>query len=120
MEPLDIVTLIFGVLAAVMFTVAGVSKLTGQSAMRESALHFRIPWPRYRAIGLLEILIVAGIVVGFWFPPIGIAAGAVGAALMVGALIFHVRAQDTRKAMNPAIAVLIFSAAYTVAQLFQL
>lgn len=120
MESLDIVTLIFGVLAAVMFAVAGVSKLTGQDAMRESAEHFAIPWPRYRAIGLLEVLIVAGIVVGFWFPPVGIASGAVGAALMVGALIYHVRAHDNRKAMNPAIAVLFFSAAYTVAQVFNL
>lgn len=56
--PIPIVVL--SILLAVAFTGAGLSKLTGQSAMREAAVHFGIPWERYRLIGVLELAGAAG------------------------------------------------------------
>ena len=53
--------------AACLLPAAG--KLTGQPRMRKSAAHFRIPWPRYRLIGVTELAAAAGILTGLrWHP----------------------------------------------------
>ena len=61
--------------------------------MRQSAAHFGIPWPRYRLIEVAE-LAAAGVVIGLWWRPLGVAAAAGMALLLFGALITHRRAED--------------------------
>ena len=58
--------------AACLLPAAG--KLTGQPKMRKSAAHFGIPWPRYRLIGVAELAAAAGILIGLWWHPLGLAA----------------------------------------------
>ena len=48
-----------------------VSKLLGQSAA-----HVGIPWPRCRLIGAAELAVAAGILIGLWWHPLGLAAAA--------------------------------------------
>ena len=60
--------------AACLLPAAG--KLTGQPKMRKSAAHFGIPWPRYRLIGVAELAAAAGILIGLWWHPLGLAAAA--------------------------------------------
>ena len=50
-----------------------VGKLTGNPKMRQSAAHFGIPWSRYRLIGVAELAAAAGVVIGLWWHPLGVA-----------------------------------------------
>ena len=61
--------------------------------MRQPAANFGIPWPRYRLVGVAE-LAAAGVVIGLWWHPLGVAAAAGMALLLLGALITHRRAED--------------------------
>ncbi len=70
-----------------------VGKLTGQPKMRQSAAHFDILWSRYRLIGVAELAAAAGVVIGLWWHPLGVAAAAGMALLLIGALITHRRAE---------------------------
>jgi hypothetical protein len=62
--------------------------------MRQSAAHFGIPWSRYRLIGAAELAAAAGVMIGLWWHPLGVAAAAGMALLLIGALITHRRAED--------------------------
>lgn len=85
MAALSVINLALAALTSLVLLYAGLSKLTGRPAMRASAQHFAIPWPRYRLIGVLEIAAVLGIAAGFWANPLGIAAGRGALLLLVGA-----------------------------------
>jgi uncharacterized membrane protein YphA (DoxX/SURF4 family) len=64
-----------------------VGKLLGQPKMRQSAEHFGIPWPRYRLVGVAELAAAAGVLIGLWWHPLGLAAAAGMTLLLAGALI---------------------------------
>ena len=87
-------------------------KLTGQPKMRQSAEHFGILWPRYRLIGVAELAAAAGILIGLWWHPLGLAAAAGMALLLIGALVTHRRAADGAKEMAPALVALAITLAY--------
>jgi hypothetical protein len=87
--------------AACLLPAAG--KLTGHPRMRQSAAHFGIPWPRYRLIGAAELAATTGILIGLWWHPLGVAAAAGMALLLLGALITHRRTADSGKEMAPAL-----------------
>jgi uncharacterized membrane protein YphA (DoxX/SURF4 family) len=95
--------------AACLVPAAG--KLTGQPRMRKSAAHFGIPWPRYRLIGVAE-LAAAGILIGLWWHPLGLAAAAGMALLLLGAIIAHRKAADSAKEMAPALLAILLTLAY--------
>jgi uncharacterized membrane protein YphA (DoxX/SURF4 family) len=88
------------------------AKLTGQPQMRKSAAHFGIPWPRYRLIGIAELAAAAGILIGLWWHPLGLAAAAGMALLLVGATITHRKAADNLKEAAPAWMALLLTLAY--------
>ena len=73
-------------------------------------------WPRYRLIGVVE-LAAAGILIGLWWHPLGLAAAAGMAVLLIGALITHRRALDSAKEMAPALLALAITIAYLVVAL---
>ncbi len=87
-------------------------KLLGQPKMRHSAGHFGIPWPSYRLIGVAELAAAAGILIGLWWHPLGLAAAAGMALLLLGAVITHRRAADGGKEMTPALLALAITIAY--------
>ena len=96
--------------AACLLPAAG--KLAGQSKMQQSAAHFGIPWSRYRLIGVAELAAAAGILIGLWWHPLGVAAAAGMAVLLVGALVTHRKAADNVKEMAPAWLGLVLTLAY--------
>ena len=98
------------IVLAVAFTGAGLSKLTGQSAMRSAADHFGIPWVRYRGIGLLELAGAVGVLVGFALTALGAAAAIGLTLLMVAAVATHRRAGDSAGQMAPAAVLGVLSA----------
>jgi uncharacterized membrane protein YphA (DoxX/SURF4 family) len=96
--------------AACLFPAA--AKLAGHPKMQQSAAHFGIPWPRYRLIGAAELAAAAGILTGLWWHPLGVAAAAGMALLLVGAIITHRKASDSVKEMAPALVALLLTLAY--------
>ncbi|HEX5298642.1 MAG TPA: DoxX family protein [Streptosporangiaceae bacterium] len=90
------------------------AKLAGHPRMRHAAAHFGIPWSRYRLIGVAEIAAAAGILIGLWWHPLGLAAAAGMAVLLVGAIVTHRKASDGAKEMAPAVVALLLSLAYLV------
>lgn len=87
-------------------------KLLGHHKMREAAAHFGIVWPRYRLIGVAELAGAAGVLIGLWWHPLGLAAAAGMALLLLGAVITHRRAADGGKEMAPALIALAITLAY--------
>jgi uncharacterized membrane protein YphA (DoxX/SURF4 family) len=88
------------------------AKITGQPRMRKSAAHFGIPWPQYRLIGVAELAAAAGILIGLWWHPLGLAAAAGTALLLLGAISTHRKAADNLKEMAPALLALLLTLAY--------
>lgn len=108
------VQIVLAAITSFMLLVAALSKVTGSQSMRDMAEHLSIAWPRYRAIGFVELAAIAGIVLGLWWTWIGVAAGAGTAALLVGAVVVHRRAGDGVGEMGPALATLAAAAGYVV------
>jgi len=109
--------IVLAALTCALLLVAALSKVTEQQSMRDTAAHLGVPWPRYRAIGYLELAAVAGVVVGLWWTWLGVAAGAGVVLLMVRAVVFHARAKDAPADMVPALALLVLAAGYTLTSL---
>lgn len=93
----------------------GAAKLAGHPKMRESATRFGIRWQHYRLIGVAETAAAAAILAGLWWHPLGLAAAAGMAVLLIGALMTHRRARDTGKEIAPALTALAITAAYLAA-----
>ena len=100
------------ILLAVMCVIPAAGKLSNQPKMVASAGHFDIPWPKYRMIGTAELAAAAGVIAGMAWAPIGMAAAAGMAVLLLGALAAHRRAGDTLKEAVPALVALAVSVAY--------
>jgi uncharacterized membrane protein YphA (DoxX/SURF4 family) len=92
----------------------GAAKVAGHPTMRESARHFRIPWQRYRLIGVAELAAAAGVLAGLWWHPLGLAAAGGMAFLLVGALITHRRAGDHGKDIAAALITLLIAVGYLI------
>ena len=100
------------ILLAVLCLLPSAAKLSAQPAMRASAAHFGIDWPRYRLIGVAELAAVVGILAGLAWHPLGIAAATGMAVLLVGALVMHRRAGDSPREAAPAVVVLLVTIVY--------
>ena len=96
--------------AACLFPAA--AKLAGHPKMQQSAAHFGIPWPRYRLIGAAELAAAAGILMGLWWHPLGVAAAAGMALLLLGAVFTHRKAADSAKEMAPPLVAFLLTLAY--------
>ena len=82
-------------LLAFVFGSAGVAKVGGQKRQVETAEKLRIPWSRYRWIAVPEFAAAAGLIVGSARAPFGAAAALGLVALMLGAVAFRLRVQDS-------------------------
>jgi hypothetical protein len=76
-------------------------KIAGLPMARAAAEHFGIPWNGYRGIGVLEWAALAGLLIGLGVPALGVAAATGIVLLMIGAMIFHLRAGDPPKVWGP-------------------
>jgi hypothetical protein len=90
-------------LLAALFSFSSLIKLFGVRQSLAIRDHLGVEPVQWRLIGLLELAGVAGVLVGLVWAPIGIAA-AIGLALLVlGAIVFHVRASDSVADTAPAV-----------------
>jgi hypothetical protein len=93
------------------------AKLASHPKMRHAAAHFDIPWPAYQLIGLAEIAAACGVIAGLRWHPLGLAAAAGMALLLLGAVITHRRAADGGKEIAPALLALAITITYLAAAL---
>lgn len=94
--------IVTGLLAA-LFTFSSLIKLVGVRRSLEIRDHLNVKPMQWRVIGLLELAGVVGVLAGLAWPPIGVAAAVGLALLLLGAIIFHVRAADRAADMAPAV-----------------
>jgi hypothetical protein len=87
-------------LMAVVCIVPALVKLRSRR-MQATARDFGICWACYRLIGVAELAADAGALIGLAWIPLGIAAAAGMALLLVGALTTHRRAGDGHKHAAP-------------------
>lgn len=99
-------------LLAFVCLIPALGKLTCQPKMQASAAHFGIPWNRYRLIGVAEVAAAVGVLLGLVGRPLGVAAAAGMAVLLIGALVSHRRFGDAFKEATPAVVALGVTAAY--------
>ncbi len=97
---------------AAAYVLPGSAKLLAHPKMRRAAAHFGIPWSRYRLLGVAELAAAAGVLIGIWWPAVGVAAATGMILLLVGALVTHRRAGDPIKEAVPALLVLVITIAY--------
>ncbi len=102
-------------LLAVACVVPAIGKMLSHPKMVASASHFDIPWAQYRLIGVAELAAGAGVLAGLAWRPMGIAAAAGMAALLISALTVHRRTGDGIKEAAPAILALGINLAYLAA-----
>ena len=96
-------TTILAALLIVAFAALGTAKIAAVPAMRARAEHVGFSVAAYRRIGLLEVLAVAGLLVGAFIPVIG-ALAAVGLLMLLGgALVTHLRNGDGLREIAPAV-----------------
>lgn len=111
---MNTVAWILGIILAGGFGIAGVTKLLDLDRARE---HLGYSARQYRMIGLSEVAGAAGVVVGLvsrkleW---IALAAGIGICVLLLGALTAHARVDDDGKAIIPAVAMLVLTAAFMI------
>ncbi len=105
-----IATLVLSALLAVVFLGAGASKAAGAKAMVEAAESHGFAKGQYQVIGLLEIAGAAGLVIGLWWAPLGIAAAVGLTLMMIGAVITHVRFKDQLAMTAPSAVLAILTA----------
>jgi hypothetical protein len=108
---------VLSVLLVVVCVVPAAAKLRAHPRMLASADHFGIPWPRYRLIGVAELLAAAGVLAGLIWAPIGVAAAAGMCLLLIGALMTHRRNGDGLDGAISALVALAVDSAYLIVAL---
>lgn len=102
-------------LLAIPFAALGAAKIAGVEAMTARAAHLGYSTGAYRAIGLAEVAAVVGLLSAHWAPALATAALLGLVALMVGALVSHLRNGDGPDHFTPAVVMLVVTAALGVA-----
>ena len=85
---------IIAIVLAVAFLAAGVAKLQGVPQMKQNLSRLGVRRPLPTAIGALEVLAAVGLLLGFFATWIAVLAALGLTMLMIGAVVFHVRAGD--------------------------
>ncbi|MDX6434103.1 MAG: hypothetical protein QOE54_6469 [Streptosporangiaceae bacterium] len=98
-----------GVLLALLVVVSARAKLTRDKRLVDGLTGIGVPLGMFPFLAVCEIAGAAGLLVGLWYAPLGIAA-AIGLVLyFVGAVGAHLRKRDF-KGLPPALVILIFAA----------
>ncbi|MBF4577545.1 DoxX family protein [Frondihabitans sp. VKM Ac-2883] len=106
---MQIAAVILSLVLALAMLASGVMKLIRAPRIVAMMEPLGVPAARLPLLGSLQIAGTVGLIIGIWFPPLGIAA-VIGLVLyFAGAIIAHRRAHD--RAMQGAVLFLVLSAA---------
>ncbi|MZF88218.1 DoxX family protein [Streptomyces sp. SID5643] len=90
----------------------GLAKIAAVPFMREAATHLGMSTGLYRVVGTLELAGAAGLLLGLASAPLGVAAAAGLALLMVAAVVVHLRQGDPPVRALPAAVLAVTAVAY--------
>lgn len=91
------------ILLAVLFAISGLGKVAGIKMQVENFDKLELPqWFRV-VTGLLQLVSVSGLFVGFWHDSWGAWGAVMLSIIMLGAVAFHVRTKDKFGAIVPAL-----------------
>lgn len=110
-------TAVLTVLLAAGYVAAGLPKVLARPTAVDNARQLGYSQRAFRLIGLLELSGSAGLVVGLFWAPLGLAAAAGLVLLVTGAVITHLRRRDSVAVAAPAV---VFVAASVVALVLRL
>ncbi len=100
---MDIATTVMTALTAVVFAAGGAAALAAAPPLTETWTTLEISPQLGRATGALEVAAAVGLIISIWTAPgLGLAAAIGLVALMIGAVGYHVRADDRAGAVPPA------------------
>jgi hypothetical protein len=105
-----VVAVILSLILAVASLAAGIPKVRLQGSVPKALQeHLGVSAGLTRLIGLAEVAAAAGLVIGIFWQPLGIAAAAGLVVLHIGAVGYHARAGDYAdpKARGPAMAPIV-------------
>ncbi|MEO3788510.1 DoxX family protein [Actinocorallia sp. B10E7] len=100
---MSITSVVLTILLAAGFVRTGLPKALLTPTAVGLAEHHGHSTATFRILGLLELAGSAGLVIGLWWPPLGIAAGLGLAIVCIGGFTSHRRANDPAKALIPAV-----------------
>lgn len=110
---MSVVTIVVCAFLALSLTLSAVGKLTRQAAVVQVMESVHFPVERMWVLGVLELAGAAGLVVGLFWTPIGVAA-AIGVVLyFLGAVVSHLRVHDLA-GTGPAAGLLVLAIASLV------
>lgn len=104
------IAVVVTIIVALQFLLSGGGKLAGIKQSLGYRDHLSVSPVLWKAIGVLEIAGAGGVLIGLGVPALGIAAGIGLVLLMIGALGYHRRAQDSLPGVAPAIVALVLAA----------
>ncbi|WP_215453869.1 DoxX family protein [Streptomyces sp. ATCC 21386] len=103
---------ILAVALSLVFLPLGLAKTAAVPFMRQAAAHLGMSPGLYRVIGALEVAGAAGLLLGLASVPLGVAAAAGLAVLMVAAAVVHLRHGDPPVQALPAAVLALMAVVY--------
>lgn len=107
---MTIAYIITAVLLSVLLIFTARNKLVRQKDVVDTLVRVGVPDRMFPVLAALQLLGAAGLLIGIFFRPLGIAAAAGVVLFFLGAVISHLRANDAKGAPMPA-AFTVFSIA---------
>lgn len=98
-----VASVVMALMLAAVLLVVGTLKLVRAPSMRANAEHLGYSLRAYQAIGAVEVVAAAGLVVGIAWAPLGVAAAVGVVALLAGAVWSMRRVGDQMTQMSPAL-----------------
>jgi hypothetical protein len=108
---MDVAAAIVSVLLAALLVATAARKVSHRPAVVATYRRVGVPEQRLNQLAALLLAGAAGLVVGLWWEPLGIAAAAALVAYFLLAIGAHVRARDTANAPMPALYLALSAAA---------
>ena len=94
---MEITRIILSIALALLLLSTGAGKLAGLASSHQIRDSINVSALAWKAVGVFELLIVAGLVVGIWLPWIGVFAALGVIVIMLGAIVTRVRAGGTQR-----------------------
>ena len=114
---MEVAAMVLQVLLGLAFLGAGAAALVGVEQQAKEFERFGYPrWFRV-ATGAVEVAGAAGMLLGVLYPALAALAGMLLAAAMAGAVLTHVRVEDTARRMVPAASYLVLALAVVALRL---
>jgi hypothetical protein len=105
---------VIAVLLAPALTASAYTKLTRNERVVKGFTEIGVPLKLYPFLAACEIAGAAGLIIGLWYGPLGIAAAAGVVLYFVGAIITHLRKGDVKGAPTPVVILIVAAVALTL------